>query len=656
MADAPPPRGLPSLETELSGLRMRRDSLRHAAALPGTELRPALEAALAELDAAIDALAAAQPGNREQTAQELPADPVNSERQLLRATFQDAPVPLFLLERDGTVRRANRAAGALTGTGTGYATGRPFTAFLNLPFRAPLQTQLATVIRTGQGRQVRGEVLTPDGPLECELTAGPVRLRGDADQLIVAVRPAAAPSPGQPGGTRPGKGRSAATAGQPRPAAGPVSGSRPEADAPPPVVAAMTRRLDLVTAATRLLLEIVTRNESVTLQRCARLLAGELSAWVFVDMLRGHRLRRQFAIGPQDQHSAELARLVARIDPAPGSVPATVAGNHGSWLEAHAEDLTILGHAPDGVPLLMLLGATSVLSVPIGDEQESYGALTLARPATAGYFEMADLGLVEELGRQLALAIRMDRLVRRQVEIADALRAGLFPRELPDVPGVEVAAVHLPASDTSELGGDFYDVYLTGKKGCGIAIGDVCGRGEGVAGASAAARHTIRVIAHYTPDPAEVLGRANEILLGEGFSGRFVTAAIAHAQWEDATLRVVLASAGHPGAVLLRRDGQVQQTVGGGQPLGIFSDAGQGREELNLSPGDTLFFYTDGLAAACGPELGSFEDQLAAEIASLAGRSPTESLSRLQARAQAWCGGDIRDDITMLALRAGSPP
>ena len=173
---------------------------------------------------------------------------------------------------------------------------------------------------------------------------------------------------------------------------------------------------------------------------------------------------------------------------------------------------------------------------------------------------------------------------------------------------------------------------------------------------SSAARHTIRVVAHATPDPADVLSRANEILLAEAFDGQFVTAVTGHARWHDSSLTVVLASAGHPGPVVLRRDGRVQQASGGGLPLGIFPDAEPGREEYDLAPGDTLIFYTDGLAGACGPELGYFDDQLAGEIAALAGQPPAQILTRLQARAQAWCAGEIRDDITMLALRAGDPP
>ena len=80
---------------------------------------------------------------------------------------------------------------------------------------------------------------------------------------------------------------------------------------------------------------------------------------------------------------------------------------------------------------MMMLDATSVLCVPLSDGEHNYGTLTLARNASEGHFEMADLGVVEELGEQLALAIRVDRMFRRHTEIADALQSSLLPRQLP---------------------------------------------------------------------------------------------------------------------------------------------------------------------------------------------------------------------------------
>ena len=467
---------------------------------------------------------------------------------------------------------------------------------MNLPSRAAVDSLLAAVIRTGQARQVRCELLTGTGTTECELTAGLARPRGDADQLIVAVREAPAPAPGggpETGGRKKSGRQDAKTRAK---AAWPEAGR----DAAAPVIAAMTRRLDLMTAVARLLLENAPLNETVALRRCAQLLAGELTAWVMVDVARGNRLRRQYVVGGDDQPSAELARTAAAQEPEPGSLPHTVHDTGSSQLITHADDAGVLGDGPDGVPLLMLLGTTSVLSVPVSDGEHCYGALTLARRPGAGHFEMADLGVVEEIGEQLALAISMDRRVRRLTQVADALRHSLLPRELPGVPGIEAATSHLAATENPEVGGDFVDAYRT-PSGWGVAIGDVCGRGEGVATVSAAARHAIRAVAHSTHDPAEVLKAANQIILAEEFSGRFVTACAAHVRWRDERLEVTLGNAGHPAPLLLRPDGELRQLRGGGLPLGIFPDAGPGLEQHELSAGDTLIFYSDGLADAHRP-------------------------------------------------------
>ena len=122
---------------------------------------------------------------------------------MLRAAFQDTPVPLFLLTRDGAVQRVNKAAGDVIGAKPGYATGRPFTAFVNLPSRAAVNSQLTAVARTGRQRRIRCSLLAPDGLVPSELIIGTVGVRGETDPLMVAVRDRRLPRP-PPGRPRPG--------------------------------------------------------------------------------------------------------------------------------------------------------------------------------------------------------------------------------------------------------------------------------------------------------------------------------------------------------------------------------------------------------------------------------------------------------------------
>jgi serine phosphatase RsbU (regulator of sigma subunit)/PAS domain-containing protein len=618
--------------SEIAGLKARYAALRQAAGLPGADPGPLLEAALAELEAAVAALTTvgnvseAEPGHGG-------SDASHAERRLLHAVFQQVPVPLFLLGADGTIRRVNAAAGDLLGSSPGYVTGKSFAAFIDLPARPAAATQLAAAARKDETREFRCTLLTAAGTAEHALAVHPVSTQGGSGQLVVAVT--AVP-------------RSAGSRARPRAAK--------RAEPATEVVQAMTRRLDLVMAATRILLENITYSEPVALQRYARLLARELTAWVIVDIAGGPRLRRQHVTGPEDQRSEELARAVAAVDPEPGSGPYQVHESGSTMLIAHAEDPGALGDGPDGIPLLMLLGATSLLSVPLTDGEYAYGVLTLARWPGHQHFEMADVGLVEELGEQLALAIRVDRMFRQRADIADALKTSLLPRQVRQIPGTEIAGAHVPASMTAEgAGSDFYDVYPT-RDGWGLAIGDVCGEGPDTAAVTAAARHAIRVLAHLDSDPEAVLRCINEIMLTEDFGGRFVTADAGHLSWRDGRLHLSLSSAGHPGPVLVRPDGRTQVLNGGGLPLGIFPDAAPSTQELDLDPGDLLFLHTDGLTSACGPDLVQFEERLTDELAALAGEPPAVLVSRLRDVVLELCGGELRDDLTMLALRVSGSP
>ncbi len=200
------------------------------------------------------------------------------------------------------------------------------------------------------------------------------------------------------------------------------------------------------------------------MQRCARLIAGELTAWVIVDLERRHRMRRQFVLGPDDVGLAELTSAVSAVDPPSGSVPCTVHESGRSALIAHAEDPASSATGPTASRCWPCLNATSVLSVPLSDSENRYGVLTLVRRARDGHFEVADLALVEELGQQMALAIRVDRTFRRRSDTADALHASLLPRKMPEIPGVDVAATYIAAAEDPEVGGDFYDVYADARR------------------------------------------------------------------------------------------------------------------------------------------------------------------------------------------------
>jgi PAS domain S-box-containing protein len=617
MADQLEPRGL---MRELGDLASRLAELQQAAAMPQSDARATLDAALVELELAVSALNAV---GTSRTAEEGQNQATDTERRVLRTVFQDAPIPLFVLDRGGTVRRVNRQAAALLGTTSGYMAGKPFTVFCDLPTRAALRSQLAGVVRTGRRRRADVRFLAKQAPVTATVTLARVWIKGEPDPLVVAV---AAPHEGQVWG------------------APPAEEPRESADA----VARVVHRMDVLSSAIELLLDEPAFSEAVATRRCARLLAAELAEWVIIDLADDEGIRRQVVLGPDDERSREIARAVEAVEPAAGTLPATVLRTGQSALHAHVEDLDMLGTTPDGMAVCGLLGVTSIISVPMDDGDRGLGVVTLTGTGEHGPFDMMDLGVVERMARYLALVIRASRQYHRRAAVADTLQSSLLPRRLPAIPDLALDARYLAATRGMEVGGDFYDVFAT-PGGWGFVLGDVCGKGEEAAAVTATARHGVRLLSRWQGKPSEVLTMVNEALLDED---RFVTAVLACAEERERGLSVTLATAGHQPAILIRRDGVIRTTVGGGLPLGLFDDFEPAVESLDLDEGDTLFLHSDGVLDACDTTRERFgHERLIEVLAQQSTRPLNEMLIAVEQALLEFCDGDISDDISILALR-----
>ncbi|WP_067800717.1 SpoIIE family protein phosphatase [Actinomadura formosensis] len=641
-----------TLMREISDLEGRIGELRQAAGVPEPDLRATLDAALVELELALTVL---RTMGGEQTGGQGGSAAAENERRVLRTVFQDAPVPLFLLDRTTSVRRVNRQAAVLLGTSSGYVSGKQFTAFCDMATRAAVRSQLAAVVRTGRRRRVNVRFLGRDHPVDAVVTLARVWIRGEPDPMVVvAAGPTTTPTDD--------KAHDRAARHQARTERGGPGDDE--------AVATIVHRMDVLATASELLLDEPVFNETVAVRRCARLLAAELADWAFIDLTGPNggpgggaqggihaagaapELRRQVVMGPEDEHSVEAARMLEEVEPAHGTLPHTVFVTRQSALRPHVEDLDVLGVCPDGQPVCGKIGVTSVLSVPIEDGDRAIGTITLAASGEYGPFDLMDLGVVQRLGRYLALVIRAARLYRRRAEVADTLQAGLLPKRLPEIPGVRVAAKYLTSTHGSDVGGDFYDVFRT-ESGWGLVLGDVCGKGEDAAAVTATARHCVRLASRWKACPGDVLGIVNEALLDED---RFVTAVMAGLTPETERIIVSLGTAGHPPAIVVRADGVIRSASRGGVPLGLFEDFEAGLDAIDLTVGDTLVLHSDGVLEACDMTRQEFGQQRLLEaLAAHAGHTPEDMLAGVERALLDYCDGDLRDDVSMLALRVEPP-
>ena len=467
------------------------------------------------------------------------SDAVDRERTLLRAVFGELPVPVFVLDDGGFIRRANGAAAELLGTSTAYMAGKPFPVFVDLAARAAFRSQLSAVLRGAGPVAFSSVVLAARRRLRSRLMLARVSLPSEVRPLVtVAVVPPAAQPAAPPGVSRRGLAPAAAEPATRRP-----PGSAPEEDA----LAAATRRVDLLSQVTRLLLDEQSLSEPVTLHRVAWLLQADAAEWVIIDLVRGAGITRAVVAGPD----LPPRPLVAgeRAEPAPLHTQVLASGR--AVLQPVIEDENALGLATTGSPVLTALGAGSVLCVPMRANGTTAGVLTMVRPPEQRPFSLSDLRIFEEIGEHLALALHNGRRYQRRSDTATALRASVLPRGPVQIPGLDWAAAYRVGTEGAEVGGDFYDLFRS-PGGWGVVLGDVCGKGEEAAAVTAMVRHGIRLLSLWDAAPAQVLAKVNTAMLAQQETDRFVTAVAAHLSWQERGPR--------------RRAGQRRAPGGGGGP------------------------------------------------------------------------------------------
>jgi serine phosphatase RsbU (regulator of sigma subunit)/PAS domain-containing protein len=250
-----------------------------------------------------------------------------------------------------------------------------------------------------------------------------------------------------------------------------------------------------------------------------------------------------------------------------------------------------------------------------------------------------------------AQALARAQLYEREHDTAVRLQRSLLPSRLPEIPGVRSAAVYV-AGDAAEVGGDFYDVFaVPGDGGAqwAVVVGDVAGRGVDAASVTGLARHTLRVTAALS-SPVEALRQLHGRLMDDPDVDRFVSVVCGRLHPLPSGVTLELASAGHPPALVRRAGGTVEVVEVPGIVLGAVATTRVGERRVDLHPGDTVVFYTDGVLEARGPDGLFGQDRLVELLGSVDTGDPGLLVERVRDAVAAYQIGPIADDLAVLAL------
>lgn len=386
-----------------------------------------------------------------------------------------------------------------------------------------------------------------------------------------------------------------------------------------------------------------------TLQQLADLVVPRLADWCVIDLVDEGCLLWPSAVAHADPQQVATVRALqghyGYHDPhGPGRVART---GQPQLLEDVTDELVgFLAHDDDHLALMRALRPASAVAVPLVARGRCLGAITVVQSDSDRRLGTDDLAMLQDVAHRAATAVDNAARYTDRDRTARMLQQALLPPTLPDPPELEVAAAY-DTADAADIGGDFYDVVAT-SQGWLITLGDVCGKGVEAAALSSLARHTVHAAAS-DPSPAGVLEQLNQTLLHQETDERFCTAVCAHLRVDTEPARMVVASGGHPPALIRRGDGGIEQVTADGLPLGLFADPLVTETQVDLQAGDLVLVYSDGLTEARrGHQLFGVEG-LAAAAGSAARLSAEALVAHVHAAAERW--QDVqRDDMAALAV------
>jgi serine phosphatase RsbU (regulator of sigma subunit) len=282
------------------------------------------------------------------------------------------------------------------------------------------------------------------------------------------------------------------------------------------------------------------------------------------------------------------------------------------------------------------------------------GAIVIVAPD--GPVAASELDLVRLVADRAALALGHAVLYQTQMAIAQRIQRLLVPLEPPRVDGLQIGTFFRSRSQGAEIGGDFYDFTSFSSGQLAVAIGDVSGKGVEAGSVTIMTKYALRALvrtSRWPSWPGAILRDLHNSLQDQLEPSRFVT--VAFALIDAVHGAMTISTAGHPAPVVIR-GAQVHRPLLVTSPAIAVTDASEldpyPTEREALAPGDTVVFYTDGIAEL-RDEAGQFYDDVRLDeaLGELAGLAPQELAERLAADAAAFSARSPRDDIAIVIVR-----
>ncbi|MCX7735358.1 MAG: SpoIIE family protein phosphatase [Candidatus Kapabacteria bacterium] len=245
--------------------------------------------------------------------------------------------------------------------------------------------------------------------------------------------------------------------------------------------------------------------------------------------------------------------------------------------------------------------------IPIKSKGEIIGSLLVGEKLSEESLRQEDIEFLTSISGQMFIAIEnaflyedlavQDR-IKHELEIARKIQLASLPNSIPNIEGLDIAGISLPAY---EVGGDFYD-FLNGKPNeITVIIGDVSGKGTSAALYMSKVQGIIRTLNEFDNTPKKLLEKTNHLMCKYLEKNFFISAMSAKISLENKN--IAIARAGHtPLYYFNSRLNSIEKITGKGMVLGLSKDSlfDESLEEtsFHFNKDDIFLFITDGVTDA----------------------------------------------------------
>jgi sigma-B regulation protein RsbU (phosphoserine phosphatase) len=309
----------------------------------------------------------------------------------------------------------------------------------------------------------------------------------------------------------------------------------------------------------------------------------------------------------------------------------------------------------------MLLRAGVALAVPMFLQERLAGFINVGPKMSGKVYSQEDITLLSTVAGQAAIAIENARLhkseieqqrIKEELDLARKIQQGLFPKANPEIPGLDIAGISVPALS---VGGDYYDFIQLGSRKILAVVADVSGKGMSAALYMSKIQGMVQLAAHMYATPKEMLTNINRRIF-EGIDRKsFITMILALFDLKKKQVRIC--RAGHNKA-LVGADGAFRFLEGGGIGLGlergpVFENAIE-EVRLPIKSNSVFLFYTDGITEAMNEKKHQLGEQAIVNLLKTKRRHSSWQIEQaiLTAVEEFRGPAEQHDDVTMVVVKS----